>query len=111
MAPIQASRYCHQIVKEVKSGAFWRDCFAEFIGTFLLVLAVMFLLQNWQPAASSNPQALSTQVCIGMSFVGSAIGYGLGDFGGAHMNPAVTMALIIRAEVTIIKGEENVIIS
>lgn len=103
MAPIKQSEYSTKLRNEPKKGGFWRDCFAELVATFLLVVAQLILLQNWQ-TTSPSPQALAVQVAIGMSFVVGAIGYALGDFGGAHMNPAVTMAMVVRTEITIVRG-------
>ncbi|KAK2155863.1 hypothetical protein LSH36_229g04056 [Paralvinella palmiformis] len=108
MSPIKKSEYWDKL-REAKTGAFWRDCFAELAATFLLVTAQLMLLQNWQTQVPS-PQALAVQVAIGMCFVVGSIGYALGDFGGAHMNPAVTMAMFIRAEITIVRGVVYMII-
>ena len=105
MAPMKQSLYSSKLREEPKTGKFWRDCFAELVATFLLVMAQLILLQNWQ-TKSPSPQALAVQVGIGMSFVVGAVGYALGDFGGAHMNPAVTMAMIVRAEITILRGQD-----
>ena len=45
------------------------------------------------------------QLGIGIAFLWAAIGYGLGDFGGSHMNSAITLAMMVRGEIIFIKGE------
>lgn len=98
--PIQAAEYCNVVAKEACTGAFWRDVFGELLATFFLVSVQCALPLYWGPTNSGDV----LQTGLGMAFVVIAIGWGWGDFGGAHMNPAVTMALTVRGEITFLRA-------
>ncbi|ELT95009.1 hypothetical protein CAPTEDRAFT_46197, partial [Capitella teleta] len=44
------------------------------------------------------------QVGLGMGFVVATMAWALGDFGGGHINPAVSMAMVVRRSITIFRG-------
>ncbi len=99
--PIHSEEYCPLMAREGCTGLFWRDVVGELLATFFLVSVQCALPLYWAPV---NPGDV-LQTGLGMGFVVIAIGWGWFEFGGAHMNPAVTMALMIRREITFLRGE------
>jgi aquaporin Z len=67
-----------------------RKYIAEFIGTFFLVLTVG-LTVVWPGAGPLAPLAIGSALMIGV--------YSCGHISGAHVNPAVTLAVWIRGKV------------
>jgi glycerol uptake facilitator-like aquaporin len=90
---------CSRAREEIKSLAFWRDIFAELVATFLLVAAQCALLLSYDDVNSAR-----IGNALGMGFAVMAIGWCFEDFSGAHMNPAITLSLMLRMKVTFLRG-------
>ncbi|ELU00157.1 hypothetical protein CAPTEDRAFT_26353, partial [Capitella teleta] len=84
---------------EIKNGAFWRDLLAELLATFFLVAAQCALPLSYDDTGSAR-----IGTALGMGFVVLSIGWCFGDFSGAHMNPAVTMTLLLRMKITFLRA-------
>ena len=84
---------------ELRSIAFSRAVFAEFLATLLFVFFGLGSALNW-------PQALPSVLQIAMAF-GLAIGtlvQALGHISGAHINPAVTVACLVGCHVSFLRA-------
>ena len=105
--PVSADVYVNTMKKELVSVVFYRDVIAELIATFFLMAVQCLLPLGWNDSAT-----VVVQTALGMGFVVAATAWVIGDFGGAHMNPAVTLAMVMRAEVTVLRGDlfSNIII-
>jgi MIP family channel proteins len=79
----------------------WKAYVAEFIGTFTLVFAgsasVWFMLQP-----GSNGTLVSAALAHGLCIVFAA--YAIGHISGAHINPAVTIAVAIAGGIDWVKA-------
>ena len=45
------------------------------------------------------------QVGIGMGFIVTTMAWTLGDFSGGHLNPAVTVTMAARLDITFLRGK------
>ncbi|XP_043910881.1 aquaporin-5-like [Protopterus annectens] len=79
-----------KVIAAVVNLPFMRAVFAEFLGTtvFLFVSLATSISQN-QPTLSS-----STQVSLSFGISVTVMSYCVGQFSGAHLNPAVTIAML-----------------
>ena len=98
-------RYVRTMRIEVQTGVFWRDVCVEALATFLLMSVQCSVPLSW--GTLGQPPTLFgniVQQCLGMGFVVCALAWTFGDFGGCHMNPAVTFSMIISLKITCSKG-------
>lgn len=99
----QPSR-CHRapkatMKKEVCSLAFFKAVFAEFLATLIFVFFGLGSALKW-------PSALPTILQISIAF-GLAIGtlaQALGPVSGGHINPAITLALLIGNQISLLRA-------
>jgi glycerol uptake facilitator protein len=83
----------------------WGECIAEFFGTMVLILfgdgcvATFALFTNLGPGGAATPFANTWVVIIFGWGLAVMLGiYVAGAISGAHMNPAVTLALAVRGK-------------
>ncbi|KAK2168365.1 hypothetical protein LSH36_17g03077 [Paralvinella palmiformis] len=93
-------RHKQGIERECRSASFYRDLFAEFLATFILMTVQCSLPADW----GKDNVGTVVQVSLGMSFVVGATAWTLGDFGGAHMNPAVTLSMLLSGRITVLRA-------
>ena len=87
---------------ELRNRRFWRDVIVEFVATFLLVSVQAALPLSW---GNSDLMGGPVQVSLGMGFVVTCLAWTFGDMGGAHMNPVVTFAMLLRRKATLLRCE------
>ena len=90
-------------ITEIKQPLFWRDVCVEIISTFILMSVQCSLPLTWEPSAASWGNIV--QVGIGMGFVVCVTIWTFGDFGGCHMNPAISFAFVIAKRISILRGK------
>ncbi len=101
MAGLQA--YTDRMKKEVKTAEFWRDVIAEGLATFFLVAVQCALPLTWSDTTLQLGNVV--QVALGMGFVVTVLIEVFGEMGGAHMNPAVTISMMLTTKVTCLRGK------
>ncbi|XP_061871526.1 aquaporin-2 [Colius striatus] len=85
---------------ELRSVAFTRAVFAEFLATLVFILFGLGSALNW-PSASS-PSVLQIALAFGLA-IGTLV-QALGHVSGAHINPAVTVACLIGSQVSFLRA-------
>ena len=85
---------------DFRSLMFWRAVLAEYIGTFILVLlAVGSTVQGWEDDKLDVVQiALSFGLCVATSV------WIIGHISGGHINPAVTIAMLVTRKISLIRA-------
>jgi aquaporin-4 len=85
---------------DVRSLKFWQALFAEFLGTFILVLvAVGSTVQGWVKDPLDIVQiALSFGLCVSTSV------WIIGHISGGHINPAVTIAMLVTRRISLVRA-------
>ena len=90
------------IVKpEVCSRVFWRDVIIEFVATFVLMSIHSALPLSW---GNRDIMGGPVQVGLGMGLITAVLVTSFGDLGGAHMNPALTIPLLLRGQISLLRG-------
>lgn len=93
-------------IDDVKSSAFWRAVFAEFLGTFLLVLfAIGATRQDWQ---ADTLDIVQIALSFGLSVATSV--WIIGHISGGHINPAVTCAMLVTRRISFMKAVLYIIV-
>ncbi|XP_013411273.1 aquaporin AQPAe.a-like [Lingula anatina] len=88
-------------IKDIKTLQFWRAVCAEMIGTFILLATGLLLTV----ALADCPKYVTTLgVAVGMGFCVYCIMASIGHVSGAHINPAVSLALLISMQFTPLKA-------
>ena len=93
---------CNEVVSvaELRKGGWWRDLVAEFIATFLLVSVQCALPLSW-----GRPElGTGVHTALGMGFIVTGTAWSLAEFGGIHMNPAVTLSMLLIRNITLLRG-------
>ena len=87
-------------IKDVKSINFWRAVFAEYIGTLILFLwSIGSSLHD--PQDASPPDPLVGAICTG--FVVAVVINSLLNVSGGHVNPAVSIGLLVLRKITFVR--------
>ena len=94
----------NRILHEAKSRLFWRDVSVEVMATFILMSVQCSVPLSWGDKGQA-PTVFGSivQQGLGMGFVVSATTWTFGDFGGCHMNPAVTCSMVVARQLSIFK--------
>ncbi|XP_013411282.1 aquaporin AQPAe.a [Lingula anatina] len=88
-------------IKDIKTLQFWRAVCAEIIGTLILVTNGLMLTI----ALADCPKYVTTLgIAVGMGFCLYCIDAAIGHVSGAHINPAVSLALLISKQFTPLKA-------
>ena len=97
MARIRRKFCWQQMRTEFRTLSFYRDLFAEFISTFFLTLSSFSLGMTW--GDKPNPDT-AVHIGFGMMCAVCVLAWSLGEFGGTHMNPCLSLALMLLSEIT-----------
>ncbi|NXE56669.1 AQP2 protein, partial [Casuarius casuarius] len=84
---------------ELRSVAFTRAVFAEFLATLVFILFGLGSALNWP---SASPSILQIALAFGLA-IGTLV-QALGHISGAHINPAVTVACLIGSHVSFLRA-------
>jgi len=85
-------------VKEICTVNFWRAVAAEFFGMVLFLLCVTTVAIPWQVGNSY------VEIGIGIGLAITTIAVMIGHVSGGHLNPAVSVGLVVGGRTPIIRG-------
>lgn len=88
-------------VKELTKINFWRAVAAEFLGCLFFLLAVTLVALQWGPI--SIP-ANNVEIGIGIGLSITSLAQALGHVSGGHLNPAVSLGMILVGRVSVLRG-------
>ena len=97
---------CHCIcnmatsVDDVKSPLFWRAVAAECIGTLFLTLVGCGSCIGWEKEYSPS----MVQIALAFGLIVATMVWCIGHVSGGHINPAVTMAMLITRKLSVARG-------
>lgn len=83
---------------DIKNPLFWRAIVAEFVGTLFLVLVGCGSCTGWDPA----PSVVQIALAFGLSV--ATMVWCIGNVSGGHINPAVTMAMLITRKISVARA-------
>ena len=82
---------------------FWRAVFAEFLGCVFFLLCVTSVALGWGNS-SENISANNVEIGIGIGLAIASIAQAVGHVSGGHLNPAVSLGMIIGGRINIMQG-------
>nr|WJQ78215.1 AQUAPORIN 5 [Capra hircus] len=85
--------------KEVCSAAFLKAVFAEFLATLIFVFFGLGSALKWP---SAMPSVLQISLAFGLAI--GTMAQALGPVSGGHMNPAITLALLVGNQISLLRA-------
>ena len=88
-------------MREFKSKAFWRAVLAELVGmTLFIFLSITAAIGN---SNNANPdQEVKVALTFGLAI--ATLAQSLGHVSGAHLNPAVTLGMLVSCQISAFKA-------
>lgn len=83
---------------------FWRCVGAEFLSTMLFVLLSVGATVNWRAAEQDAPPADLLHISLAFGLSIATMVQCFGHQSGAHINPAVTAAMVVSRKLSLAKG-------
>lgn len=87
-------------VDDIKSPLFWRAVIAELVGTLFLVLVGAGSCVGWEQ--EYEPTVVQIALCFGL--IVATMVWCIGHVSGGHINPAVTVAMLITRKISVARG-------
>ncbi|XP_076828591.1 aquaporin-1-like [Brachyhypopomus gauderio] len=88
-------------MRELKSRAFWRAVLAELVGmTLFIFLSIAAAIGN--PNNTNPDQEVKVALAFGLAI--ATLAQSLGHISGAHLNPAVTLGMLVSCQISVLKA-------
>lgn len=91
-------------MKEIKSWAFWRAVAAEFVGMFLFIfIGIAAIIGKDKNKVEKEDVAQELKVSLAFALAIATLAQSLGHISGAHLNPAVTLGLLVSCQISALR--------
>ncbi|XP_051260674.1 aquaporin FA-CHIP-like [Dicentrarchus labrax] len=88
---------------EIKSWAFWRAVAAEFVGMLLFIFIAITAVIGKDKNNEGENIAQEVKVSLAFALAIVTLAQSLGHISGAHLNPAVTLGLLVSCQISAIR--------
>nr|XP_046264703.1 aquaporin-1-like [Scatophagus argus]XP_046264704.1 aquaporin-1-like [Scatophagus argus] len=88
---------------EIKSWAFWRAVAAEFVGMLLFIFIGISAIAGKNEIAPQETLAQELKVSLAFALAIATLAQSLGHISGAHLNPAVTLGLLVSCQISALR--------
>lgn len=85
---------------ELKQWSFWRAVLAEFVGMLLFIVLGLAAIIG-KPGSSEVPQEVKVSLAFALAI--ATLAQSLGHISGAHLNPAVTLGLLVSCQISVLR--------
>ena len=89
---------------DVKKGVFWRALAAEFVGCSFYVLCVTCANIQWPSQQQQQNYSSNLEIGMGIGLSVTCLTHALWHVSGGHLNPAVSVAMVIGGRMAVLKG-------
>ncbi|XP_067871756.1 aquaporin-1-like [Heterodontus francisci] len=89
------------MVREVQRTSFWRAVLAEFLGMTIFIFLSTGSATKW--TASGFPADM-VQIALTFGLAIATLAQSIGHISGAHLNPAVTLGLLVGCQISILRA-------
>ncbi|KAL6491301.1 hypothetical protein MHYP_G00016460 [Metynnis hypsauchen] len=95
------------MVHEFKSGSFWRAVLAEFVG---MTLFIFIGLASAVGNKNNDKPDQEVKVALAFGLAIATLAQSLGHISGAHLNPAVTLGMVVSCQISALKAALYIVV-
>lgn len=100
-AEITLQNHTEVMKQEIKSPSFWRDVMGEIVASFFLMSVQCSVALSW---GRTDVKGGTLQGNLSMGALITVLCEVFGQFGGANMNPAVSISFVFAGRSTALRG-------
>lgn len=90
---------------EIKSWVFWRAVAAEFVGMLLFIfIGLSAIVGKDKLGVPGAAVAQELKVALAFALAIATLAQSLGHISGAHLNPAVTLGLLVSCQISVLRS-------